>query len=505
MRLSTPGLRLVFILTAMIGLGSIAAGRAVATPALVMDVASGDVLYQDQATQPWYPASLTKLMTTYVALTAVREHRIALDTPLKVSARAASMAPSKMGFAPGTEVTLDNALRMMLVKSANDLAVTIAEGVSGSVEAFADEMNDAAAKLGLQQSHFANPNGLPDSRHVSSARDLAIIARALYLTFPDKAELFGIGALSLNGQIITNHNPLIGRYPGVDGMKTGFTCAAGFNLVASAYRGGRRLVVVILGAPNVAVRTMKAAVLLDRAFAGIDRPSGSVTDLAFHGNRGAPDMHNSVCRQRGKAIAQFKAEIEQLEAPLATQPVQDTAMMPERAFFFNAGALSQQAPMAARLSMVPAPVFEPQTVYLGPAPGYSGPIAEARPPHSPVGTEPTPATASAYAATRPQGMEATAMPLAPDVNALPLHARRGRLAKRPHGRAAAAKPARVASKTAGVVAKKPAAAPQKAAVHAGTRHVTHHVKTAAKVPATKAAGVKPGLKVKPGKAAAAGK
>ena len=250
------------------------AGKAFASPALLIELGSGAVLYEEQATQPWYPASLTKLMTVYVALKAVREHRIALDTPLAVSARAAAMPPSKMGFRPGTLVTLGNALKMLMVKSANDIAVTVAEGVSGSVEAFADEMNEAAAELGLQQSHFVNPNGLPNPQHVSSARDLAILARTLYLTFPDQADLFSIGALQLDGKIITNHNNLLGRYPGADGMKTGFTCAAGFNVVASATQGGRKLIAVVLGAPNVALRTIKAAALFDRGFAGIRSPFG---------------------------------------------------------------------------------------------------------------------------------------------------------------------------------------------------------------------------------------
>ena len=115
-----------------------------ATPSLVMDVATGNVLYENEATQPWYPASLTKLMTVYVALSAVRDHQISLDTPLVVSRCAASMPPSKMGFRPGTEVTLGNALKMLMVKSPNDIAITIAEGIAGSVEAFADDMNDAA-------------------------------------------------------------------------------------------------------------------------------------------------------------------------------------------------------------------------------------------------------------------------------------------------------------------------------------------------------------------------
>jgi D-alanyl-D-alanine carboxypeptidase len=165
----------------------VAAPRAEATPSIVVDVASGQVLSQDQATASWYPASLTKLMTVYVALDAVRAGRLSLDTPLMMSPRACRMAPSKMGFRPGTEVTLRNALVMLMVKSANDIAVAIAEGVSGSVEAFAEEMNQASAKLGMTQSQWVNPNGLPDERQVTSARDLAILGRALYAQSPEYA------------------------------------------------------------------------------------------------------------------------------------------------------------------------------------------------------------------------------------------------------------------------------------------------------------------------------
>ena len=208
------------------------------------------MLLEKDSTEIWYPASLTKLMTVYVALDAVRAGRLTMDTPLVVSARAASQAPSKMGFRPGTEVTLDNALKMLMVKSPNDIAVTVAEGVSGSVEAFAAEMNAEAQKIGLHESQFVNPNGLHNPEHYTSARDMAMIARALLRDFPERAGLFDIGELQLGSQIIRNHNGLLGRYPGADGMKTGFTCPAGFNVVATANHYGRRLITVVLGMPT---------------------------------------------------------------------------------------------------------------------------------------------------------------------------------------------------------------------------------------------------------------
>ncbi len=379
------------------GLASLSA--AVASPALVVDAATGDVLYAEEATQPWYPASLTKLMTFYLALSAVRDHKISLDTPIVISARAARAVPSKMGFKPGTEVTLGNALKMLIVKSPNDIAIAIAEGVAGSVEAFAEDMNAAAAKLGMEQSHFVNPNGLPDPEHVSSAHDLAILARAVYLAFPKEAGIFGIGALRLGDEIIPTHNTLLGRYPGADGMKTGFTCAAGFNLVASAQRSGHRYIAVVLGAPSVRLRMLKMAVLLDRAFDGIDHPQGKLEALEGGSPGAAPDMHNMICRHRAKTAAAFQAEITRLEAPLLAEA---PAAAPAPLALFTGGAvLNRLAPVAPTIAMLPKPVFDPVPVYVGPAPGYQGPVAEARPPHSPVGTPPPPEAASANGPPKP--------------------------------------------------------------------------------------------------------
>jgi len=398
------------------------ASHAFASPALVIEMPSGAVLYEDHATQPWYPASLTKLMTVYVALSAMRDNRIALDTPLSVSARAAMMPPSKMGFRPGSLVTLDNALKMLMVKSANDMAVVIAEGVSGSVEAFAEDMNSAARELGLTQSHFVNPNGLPNPEHVSSARDLAILARALYLTFPEQASLFNIGAMRLGGQIIPNHNNLLGRYPGADGMKTGFTCAAGWNLVASASQGGRKLIAIILGAPNLRSRTIMAAALFDRGFAGIDRPSKSLADFAaqtsMNSPAAAPDMHQSICSKRGKAVAQFNTELDRLMAPLRAAKAKAPAASPHFVPT-TAEAVTGPIPMASRIAMVPRPAFAPVPVYIGAPEGYAGLIAQARPAHSPVGTAQPPSIVSAYAPAMP-GTALADTPLPPDAGALPM-------------------------------------------------------------------------------------
>jgi D-alanyl-D-alanine carboxypeptidase len=378
MRSRFHGLRpLGLIATAVL---AIAAGRALATPSLVMDVATGNILYENEATHPWFPASVTKLMTVYVALSAVRDHQISLDTPLVVSRYAASMPPSKMGFRPGIEVTLGNALKMLMVKSPNDVAITIAEGIAGSVPAFAEDMNDAAARLGMKQSHFVNPNGLHNPQHYSSARDLAVLARAIYLTFPQYADLFDIGAMRVDGKIIPNHNDMLGRYPGADGMKTGFTCDAGFNLVASATRGGHHYLAVVLGAPTPRERLVRTAVLLDRAFAGVDQPQPMDADEP---TGGAPeDMRDLVCHRRGRAMTAFQAETDRLEAPLLTLGQRPSSPLG----VFSTSALALETPAALRIAMMPMPVFDPVPLSVGPAPGYSGPVAGPRPPHTPVGT-----------------------------------------------------------------------------------------------------------------------
>jgi D-alanyl-D-alanine carboxypeptidase len=256
------------LLTGLVALTLALAGatRAQAEAKLLIDAATGKVLHAENATYPWYPASVTKLMTAYTALRAVKEGRLSFNSLFTVSRDAAAQQPTKMGFKVGTRVTLDNALKMMMVKSANDIAVTIAEGVGGSISGFADMMNANARRLGMTESHFVNPNGLPAEGHVTSARDLAILARALITEFPEQDFYWHIHSIRYGNRIIHNYNRLLDRYPGADGMKTGFICASGYNLVASATRNGRRLIAVVLGAYSGGARNQEAAQLLERGF-----------------------------------------------------------------------------------------------------------------------------------------------------------------------------------------------------------------------------------------------
>jgi D-alanyl-D-alanine carboxypeptidase len=389
------GRRVLFGLAASLALG---AASVQATPYLVVDADSDQVLMENEATAPWYPASLTKLMTVYVALDAVRSGKLTLDTPLIMSARAARMPPSKMGFRPGTEVTLDNALKMLMVKSPNDVAVMVAEGVSGSIEAFADDMNADAQRLALHESHFVNPNGLHNPAHVSSARDMATIARALLREFPDHADLFSIGALQLGRQYIPNHNGLLGRYPGADGMKTGFTCPAGFNVVASANHSGRRLIVVVLGAPSARTRNQEAADLFDRGFA-MGGGNGSLESLPS--GSGAPDPHANVCLHRNAAALAAAAEDDDIQAQAAAGSVGRAGMLPTplAALF---------APVVAHTELTNERIrFDPVPVYIGPAPGWKGPALGARPTTTETaaaaGAKTVSADNSSAAATTPEG------------------------------------------------------------------------------------------------------
>lgn len=294
-------LRRIAFASAMI---SLCGGVARAAPVILVEADTGKVLEQQEAGRPWYPASVTKLMTVYVTLNAVSEGRLRMDTMLKVSPLAASQEPTKMGFGPGSQVPLDSALKMLMVKSANDMAVVIAEGVGGSVPDFVDEMNATASRLGMTGTHFENPNGLPNPNQHTTARDLAVLARALIYQFPDNQTLFRIPAIRLGKIVLHNYNRLIDRYPGADGMKTGFTCASGFNLVATATRGNKRLIAVVLGAPSAVVRTEQAALLFEKGF----QPSWSIFGAAAPtldnvANLGGAPFDTRTCNRKGRATA----------------------------------------------------------------------------------------------------------------------------------------------------------------------------------------------------------
>jgi D-alanyl-D-alanine carboxypeptidase len=330
---------------------------------LLIEASTGKVLHAENATYPWYPASVTKLMTTYTTLRAVKEGRISFNTLLTVSRNAAAQQPTKMGFKVGTTVTVDNALKMLLVKSANDIAVAIAEGVGGSIEGFADMMNANARRLGMSQSNFVNPNGLPAENHVTSARDLAILARALIREFPEYDSYWHISSIRYGNRIMHNYNSLIDRYPGADGMKTGFICASGYNVVASATRNGRRLIAVVLGAWSGAVRAQKAAQLLERGFnsGGLSwlTPSLGTVDALAPIDAQPPNLREEMCGGHRRKPPSEENEEEPEEAAVAANGEADNA---------QAFMLSSLKPANGKFVLgPPVETTPPVVVFTGPA------------------------------------------------------------------------------------------------------------------------------------------
>jgi D-alanyl-D-alanine carboxypeptidase len=332
---------------------------------LLIEASTGKVLHAENATYPWYPASVTKLMTAYTTLRAIKEGRVAFDTLLTVSRNAAAQQPTKMGFKVGTRLTIDNALKMLMVKSANDMAVTIAEGVGGSIEGFADMMNANARRLGMTQSNFVNPNGLPAENHFTSARDIGILARALIQEFPEDDFYWHISSIRYGNRVMHNYNPLIDRYPGADGMKTGFICASGYNIVASATRNGRRLIAIVFGAYSGGDRAQKAAQLLESGFnnnglAWLTPSLGTVNELAPIDAQ-PPNLREEMCGgHRRRPPSQENTEDE--EAPVATASGTGDTGAPQ------AFALSSLKPPNAKFVLGPAVETEPPiVVFTGPA------------------------------------------------------------------------------------------------------------------------------------------
>jgi D-alanyl-D-alanine carboxypeptidase len=329
---------------------------------LVVEADTGRVLQAENATYPWYPASVTKLMTAYVTLKAVKEGRMTLDTLLTVSPVAASQAPAKIGFRPGTQVTVDNALKIMLVRSANDMAVVLAEGVGGSIDGFSALMNQAAQQLGMTQTSYVNPNGLPADGQITSARDLAILARAIIHDLPEYEYFVHIPSIRYGRKITQNFNKLIGRYPGADGFKTGFICASGYNLVASATRNGRRLIAVVLGASSGQMRAVRAAQLLERGFANNSlswlRPTLGTVDNLVPIDASPPNLRDEMCN--GKHHKPASDEDDDTVASSAGGSNSEPALA-----FFAAGLQPPMMKPSELLAAAPAP-SEPIIVYTGP-------------------------------------------------------------------------------------------------------------------------------------------
>ncbi len=276
-----------------------ASARAEIGPWIAIDAGNGSVIEESNSRRQWYPASITKLMTAYVTFKAIRAGQANMRSLVTVSANAHAEPPSKMGFKVGTKLTLDNALKMMLVKSANDIAVAVAEAIGGDEASFIPMMNAEARRLGMTATRFVNPHGLPDPGQVSSARDLALLARTVWREFPQYRDYYDDDGIRFGGKTLKSANrEFLLRVRGANGMKTGYICDAGFNVAASVTRGGRTIIVVILGAASGLERTAFARELIDRSI----RKKGRLPISSFTGVTGRPPAAR-YCKRNAKPDA----------------------------------------------------------------------------------------------------------------------------------------------------------------------------------------------------------
>ncbi len=237
-----------------------------AGPALLFDASNGKVLYSEDQDQPWHPASLTKIMTAYLVFEALKSGKLLLEQKIPVSENAHAQPPSKLGLPVGAEITVNLALKALIVKSANDAAVMLAEAICGSEAAFIGLMNSTAQRLGMMQTRFVNPLGLPAPEQVTTARDLARLTRVVIHDFPEFGPMWGMADMLVGRRRLRTHNGLLRTYEGADGFKTGFICDSGYNVVAAATRENRRLVAIVLGEHSSRDRNLRAASMLEHGF-----------------------------------------------------------------------------------------------------------------------------------------------------------------------------------------------------------------------------------------------
>lgn len=273
-------------LAAVLG-GSALAAAVLAAPvaakpvsAVLVNAANGAVLYADDADRVRAPASLAKMMTLFLTFDAIDAGRMKLSDRVVMTRHAAAQAPSKLGLAPGQAITVDQAIRVVAVQSANDVAVALAEKMADNEPAFARMMTRRAQSLGLRHTSFNNASGLPDRRNVTTAHDMAMLSFAMLKAHPREYGYFSTRSFQWRNRRVANHNHLLGAVAGVDGIKTGYTADAGFNLAASARRGGTRLIAVVLGEHSIRARDRRVARLLEAGFASVGRSGGDPAAVA---------------------------------------------------------------------------------------------------------------------------------------------------------------------------------------------------------------------------------
>lgn len=298
--------------------------RAEAVPSIVVDAETGVVIYAEDADRLWHPASLTKLMTAYLTFEAIRDGKLSLEDKLRCSHNAVTQPPSKIGLPVGDEMSVDLGLKALIVKSANDVAVMLAEKVAGSEASFVERMNETAKRLGMSRTKFFNANGLPHPEQVTTARDMARLGRALLKEFPQYAYLYSLTSFQMGKREIGTHNEILRMYEGANGMKTGFICASGYNLVASASRNGRQMIAVVLGANSGLRRSQLAADLMQYGFEYYSWKSlfpTSISEMTIDesATEAPGNMSGVVCGGAARVVEKRKKLMKKKAAPVKSK------------------------------------------------------------------------------------------------------------------------------------------------------------------------------------------
>lgn len=363
--------------------------------AIVVDTATGKVLYQVNPDARRYPASLTKMMTLYVMFEELERGRFKLGTPLRVSSLAQRQSPTKLGLRAGETITVEDAVKGLITRSANDAAAVIAENVAGSVPAFAERMTRTARALGMTGTRFRNANGLPDPGQFTTARDMMKLGVALQVRFPQYYPMFSIRSYAFRGRTIGTHNNLLGRVNGVDGIKTGYVNASGFNLVTSVKRDGRKIVAVVMGGKSAGQRDAHMIQLINTYLPKASRARGYDDDLV------AAVVNAPKVAGAGAAVA--PAEPARLVAASTMPP--HPVPVPRPMLDDAAPVADTSADPAAMIAALPTPVAAPQPPVAEPAP-----VAVAAVEPEPVAPPPLPETMTMAEATLPASLANARLP-----------------------------------------------------------------------------------------------